>query len=803
MKISLKAAALQLNPNQLRDSYYSLTFPADLKQILLVDYSRDRSQRGNHPINLPGYQFKALINASIPQVVCADGRLPTDKPFLFCLEHVPEERVKRLLKHWVRETFTLPKKRGQKSAVEQDITASLAAIEQASFRWQEHQLSPEDWELSVNSTAQPRDSSLFEIIPSIVVSQIVESNLSFPEFSSQFQSIKFLPALEIASSLFQKPQFCITDVFYSDKGKPYSFMIHPRLLQIPGQPQIYLPLDFGVRRYLSKPYTRRKLPESFSVMIYTPNGVCAAKINEDRCWENNLAELLSKFDYDSVPSADELLNNPLGWSAPDLKLRFLIINREGREKFQDVTAGVTPNDLVHLFDTIATVLWPSFECFKPKIIDEGRSKFSKLRPSSCPDLIHYVDFQNVGKALEHEAKKLKFNLIKETNPGLIEMCNPIPVTLEGDWQQRDQERQRNQERDEVIAKRVKALPERYNQTKVLILPIYSEDYFKQRPQEDPYGSLEEFLPVRNLLIKRLTVPTGEDEVEELSHKCKATLLTLKCRLGYHDGLIPEALKAYGLPLDLQTIGIHLHKLSNENYLPVAVKLDAQGVLTGRTAISTWQPLREFIPYIQAASNIAGCKRGLTLERLSSSFFKELTNSPNSTLILPYSNNMRQALKGLRDPYFGGQGTISLLNSNDKLQPFKLPENCRVIRCRNGGELPQATLWDEDKKRPTKRRAIAQLADNSYLLVRPKADTDQSNYEESMLRPYEHKSGKLVQPKTRTTAKKITLVEVNPLLQLSDEPLHWLAYLQYLQRIAPQYENYLHLPLVLHIPSAFL
>lgn len=796
MKNSLKVAALQLNPNQLLDSYYSLTFPADFKHVLLADYSRDRSQRGNHPISLPGYQFKALVNASIPQVVCADGRLPTDKPFLFCLEHIPEERVKRLLKHWVRETFTLPKKRGKKSAAEQDIRASLAAIEQVSFKWQKHQLSPDDWELSVNGTGQPRNPNLFEIIPSIVVSRIIKNNLSFPEFSHQFKSIKFLPALEVASSLFQKPQFCITDIFYSKKGNPYSFMIHPRLLQIPGQPQIYLPLDFGVRRYLSKPYTRKKLPESFSVMIYTPNGVCTGKINEDRCWENNLAELLSKFDYDSVPSADELLSNPLGWSAPDLKLRFLIVNREGREKFQDVTAGVTPNDLAYLFDTIAPVLWPSFECFQPKVIDEGRSRFPTLKPSSCPDLIHYVDFQGIGKALEHEAKKLKFNLIKETDPGLIAMFNPIPVSLEGDWQQRERER------DEVITERVKSLPERYGQTKALILPIYPENYFKQRPQEDPYSSLEEFLPDRNLLIKRLTVPTGEDEVEEISHKCKATLLTMKCRLGYHDGLIPEALKAYELPLDLQTIGIHLHKLSNGNYLPVAIKLDAQGILTGRTAISTWQPLREFIPYVQAATTIEGCK-GLKLKKLTSSFFRELADSTISTLILPYSNNTRQALNGLYDSKFGADGTISLLNQNGELEPFKLPDNCRVVRCRDGGELPQATLWNNDKQQPARGRAIAQFGDNSYLLIRPKASTDQSNSQESMLRPYEHRSGKVIQPKTKTTAKKITLVEANPLLQPNDKTLHWLGYLQYLQRIAPQYDNFLHLPLVLHIPSAFL
>jgi len=798
MTISFKVAALQLNPDQLRGRYFSLTLPAHLKKTLLADYSRDRKIQGDHPITLPGYQFKALINASIPQIICADGRLPTDKPFLFALDPIPEKRVKRLLKHWVSETFTIKRgRRGRKKAIEQDVTASLAAIAQTSLEWQEHQLLADDWELSANGTAEPRNPDLFEIIPSIAVSRITQQPIDFPEFIPQFQSIKFIPALEVASSRFQKPQFCITDVFYSKKDQPYSFMIHPRLLQIPGQPQLYLSLNFGVRRYLSQSYTRPKLPEEFSVMIYTPNGTCTAKITKDRCWANNLTELLSTFGYDSVPSADELLTNPLGWSDPNLKLRFFILNREGREKFQDVTAGVTPNDLAHLFDTIAPILQPGFERFQPEIIEGSRTKFSKHPSSSCPDSIYYVDFQGVGEALEHEAKELKLNLVKETDPGLIAMCNSIPVTLEGDWQQREQDRK------EEIDKRVIALPDRYQETKALILPIYPEHHFKERPQEDPYESIEKSLPERNFLVKRLTVPTTEEEKKELPYKCKATLLTLKCRLGYHNGLIPEALKAYGLPSDLQTIGIYLHKLSNGNYLPVAIKLDSEGVLTGRTLSQTWQPLREFIPYIQAEKNFEGCKGG-NLERDTSNFFKMLTDSPKPTLILPHANNLRQALKGLRDPYFGIKNTISLLNNKGELKPFKLPENCRVIRCRDGEELPQGTLWDNDTNRPTKGRKIAQLAKNSYLLIRPKASTDQSNSQESMLTPYKNKSGNVIQPTTKTKGKKITLVEANPLLQPGDEPLHWLAYLQYLQRIAPQYEeNFLHLPLVLHIPNAFL
>ncbi|MEB3886056.1 pPIWI_RE module domain-containing protein [Lyngbya sp. CCY1209] len=799
MTISLKIAALQLNPNQLHDRYFCLTLPTDLKQVLLADYSRDRPKRGDHPISLPGYQLKALINASVPQIVYVEGSLPTDKPFLFSLNSIPEKRVKTLLKHWVRETFKIAgKKRGKKKPVEQDIKASLAAIDRALFEWDECQLSPEDWKRSDNGTAQPRDRSLFGIIPSIAVARITQNTIGFSEFISEFQSIKFLPALEVASSLFQKPQFCITDVLYSKKKNPYSFMIHPRSLQIPGQPQLYLPLDFGVRRYLAQPYTRTKLPEEFSVMIYTPNGACTAKITEDRYWANNLAELLSKFDYDSVPSADELLLNPLGWSDPNLKLRFFVINREGREKFQDVTAGVTPNDLVYLFEIIAPILQPGFERFEPDIINEGRSKFSKRLPSSCPDSIYYVDFQGVGQALEHEAKKLQLNLIKETDPGLVGMCNPIPVTLEGDW------KQRKQDREEIITERVKALPEPYRETKALILPIYPENYFKKRPQEDPYDPIKEHLPGRNLLTKSLTVPVNENdekEVKELPHKCKATLLAMKCRLGYHDGLIPKALKAYGLPSDLQTIGTYLHKLSNGNYLPVATKLDSQGILTGRTATSTWQPLREFIPDIQAETNFKGCQ-GPILQRLVSTFFKELMNLPNSTLLLPYANNMRQAIKGLRDPYFGTKETIYLLDNNDEIEPFELPKNCRIIRCRDGGEMPQATLWNNDKNQPKRGRAIAKLADNSYLLIRPKAATDQTNSQESMLRLYENKSGKLIQPKTNTIAKKIALVEVNPLLKPDDEPLNWLAYLQYLQKIAPQYDNFLQLPLVLHIPRTF-
>jgi hypothetical protein len=796
MKNLLQVSCLILKPNQLLASYYSLTFPVDLKQVLLADYSRDRRRKNNHPISLPGHQFKALINASIPQVVCVDGRFPTDKPFLFCLEEVPEKRIKYLLKHWVRETYTLTKNPRKPKVIEQDITASLAAIQQASFRLQKHQLSPDDWELSVNGTAKPKNLDLFEIIPSIVVSKIVESHLNFPEFISQFKTIKFLPALETASSLFQKPQFCLTDVFYSKKGKPYSFMIHPRLLQIPGQPYAYLPLDFGVRRYLSKPYPLNYLPEAFSVMIYTPNGVCTAKITKERRWENNFTELLSNFSYGSIPNADELLNNPLGWSTPDLKLRFFVVNREGREKFQDVTAGVTPNDLVHLFNTIAPVLSPGFECFEPEIVSTKLPRFSKCLSSPCPDPIYYVDFQNIGKTLEAEAEILNLTLIKETDPSLVAMCNPIPVSL------KNKKEQQIQERNQIIAERVKTLPDRYDQPKALILPIYPKDFFKKIPQEDPYHPLEVYLPERNLLIKRLSVPTNEEEVNNLSHRCKATLLALKCRLGYHDGQICEALKAYELPPDLQTIGIYLHKLSNGNYLPVAVKLDEKGILTGCTAISSWKPLREFIPYVQAATNIEGCKDS-RLRKLTSNFFRTLTDSNLSTLILLYSNNTRQALHGLRDSEFGANGTISLSNQKDELKPFKLPENCRVIRCRDGGELPQATLWDIEKNRPARGRAIAKLNNNSYCLIRPKADTDQSNSQESMLRAYHNKSKKLIPPTTKTTAKKINLVEANPLLQPGDETLHWLAYLQYLQRIAPQYNNFLQLPMVLHIPSAFL
>ena len=710
--------------------YYMLAFPEAWKLSLKQVYAKS-IDRPVEKTNLPNKSLNGVIRSLVPDIISIDRYLGgwNGRPWLrSSSKSASSEALRIILYNWAQEALNKVDPVALKPILQQ-LKADM-------LHWKKSQIDLADWATHPNGTANKTDEAQFTVLPDYIAMILASSQNSYElkEQTFQLYRVPISPGNSGAELISWPPQQALIGKDDKQKSHYFSILVTITVQTVPFDPQPYIHIDLGVRRWVSQPdsylrggstsvYIKSSVPwiegihQLPSFQVASTRWIRNEYDDFEAVWWNYLIDILNHLNpSQTFPTPEQLLKDPTKFISSNAPLNAAIVYRNGIKPTHGVKAGLMPGDRKPLVDQFTAVMMPKFELvdaydradkrrfsiqniFTDKREQARKQHLEEILLEKRHEAIHSTVGNKIAVEIHYQREETKKEFVKQieellgvvvgdklpvevTPAELTIIIDAIQVGAIGDKLKIDEKKSSHvdrrytaiDERAELIARDVT----KAGAPTICFFEIGDRDNFTL--ENDPKMAIRRGFARTG----RLTQFINRDSDASLSQRVRRCLLDGLRQLGinqlaFNQDVLPMKANYVGLWL------IYINKVKNpagiHQFIPVftLIEPETHEVYARVPGIEEWMPYRDLLIQIGCGETVKGYdRREQALPFIQQVIEREIVPE-GDTILMCVAQNLRRTWTWLRDSDL----TLDAINfGQEKPRPITDFEGLRIVRLRN-------------------------------------------------------------------------------------------------------------------------